>query len=206
MFHQDGSPPSIRYPASKITDPISDLLKEAEMDIQHDTKLYDLLTAYPALEQKIMQIAPPFRNLKNPVLRNTVAKLATLEKVARVGNLDVTEFLNTLRKETGQPELTSGTNNVGEWQADDPDWIKQEPAAVVDGTGMLNRGEHPLGRINALIREIKPGHIILLRTNFKPIPMIEEMARQKHQVFSKTMAEKPDQHLTFIRRTHETGE
>ena len=76
------------------------------MDIQTHTKLFDLLDLHPELEDKIMQIAPPFKNLKNPVLRKTVAKLATLEKVAKIGNLDVIELVNQLRHETGQPKIT----------------------------------------------------------------------------------------------------
>ena len=170
------------------------------MDIQRDTKLSDLLKAYPDLEHKIMQIAPPFRNLRNPVLRKTVAKLATLEKVAQVGNLDVTGFINTLRRETGQIELAPETQALSKWQAGEPEWIKQKPDGVVDGTEMLNRGEHPLSRINTLIGEIRPGQIILLLTNFKPVPMIDEMTRQGHQVFSKPKTGTDDQHLTFIQR------
>ena len=75
------------------------------MEINPNTKLFDLLKQYPQLENKIVTIAPPFKNLKNPVLRKTVAKLATLEKVARIGNLDTVTFVNRLRHEVGQPEL-----------------------------------------------------------------------------------------------------
>ncbi len=169
------------------------------MDIQAHTKLFDLLDSHPELEEKIMQIAPPFKNLKNPRLRKTVAKLATLEKIARIGNLDVTELVNKLRRETGLPELTAGQQTEIEWQEGDPAWIRNDPAYIINGTDMLNRGEHPLNRVNDLMREIKPGEFILLRTNFKPIPLIDEMTRQKYQVISKTSTGQPDQHLTFIR-------
>jgi len=169
------------------------------MDIQAHTKLRDLLDLHPELEDKIMQIAPPFKNLKNPVLRKTVAKLATLEKVARIGNLDVTELVNKLRRETGQPEITVEQMPEIEWQEGDPAWIQNDPAHIIDGTEMLNRGEHPLNKVNALMREIKPGEFILLRTNFKPLPLIDEMIKQKYQVFSKPAKGQPDNHLTFIR-------
>ena len=169
------------------------------MDIQTHTKLFDLLDLHPELEDKIMQIAPPFKNLKNPVLRKTVAKLATLEKVAKIGNLDVIELVNQLRHETGQPKITVEQKTEIAWQKGDPAWIRKDPAHIIDGTEMLNRGEHPLNKVNALMREIKPGEFILLRTNFKPIPLIDEMIKQKYQVFSKTMKGQPDNHLTFIR-------
>lgn len=170
------------------------------MDIQAHTKLFDLLASYPELEEKIVEIAPPFKNLRNPVLRKTVARLATLEKVAQIGNLEVGVFINALRRKAGQPELSQNVKPDPEWQPGDPDWIREEPVQIVDGTEMLNRGEHPLNRINALIREVDPGKIILLKTNFKPVPLIDEMNKQHHEVFSKNLTDRPDQHLTFIRR------
>jgi hypothetical protein len=52
------------------------------MEITSHTKLLELLNEYPALEEQIINIAPPFKNLKNPVLRRTVGQLATLAQVA----------------------------------------------------------------------------------------------------------------------------
>ena len=57
------------------------------MEITSQSKLFDVLEAYPFLEEQIVNIAPPFQNLKNPVLRRTVGKIATLEKVAQVGGM-----------------------------------------------------------------------------------------------------------------------
>jgi hypothetical protein len=51
------------------------------MDISAQSKLFDVINAYPDLEKFIVDLAPPFKNLKNPVLRKTVGKLATLEKI-----------------------------------------------------------------------------------------------------------------------------
>ena len=169
------------------------------MNIQAGTKLFDLLNTYPALEEKIMHIAPPFRNLKNPVLRKTVGKLATLEKVARIGNLEVTDFVNMLRRETGQPEITTNDEPEIFWQPSEPEWINNEPQHVIDGTEMLNRGEHPLKRVNELMRQTDKGRFLLLKTNFKPIPLIDEMEKQKYQVYSKTAEQDEMQHFTFVR-------
>ena len=69
------------------------------MDITPKTKLLDLLNEFPEIENKIMSLAPPFKNLKNPILRKTVGKLATLEKVATIGGLDVGDFMNEIRND-----------------------------------------------------------------------------------------------------------
>ena len=67
------------------------------MEIKSTTKLFDVLQHFPELEEKVIGIAPPFKNLKNPILRKTVGKLATIEKIARIANLEVMELVNQLR-------------------------------------------------------------------------------------------------------------
>ena len=48
------------------------------------TKVADLLAQYPELEDVLISMAPPFRKLKNPVLRRSVAKVASLKQAATV--------------------------------------------------------------------------------------------------------------------------
>jgi hypothetical protein len=170
------------------------------MDIQAHSKLSDVLKAYPELEDKIMGLAPPFRNLKNPVLRRTVGKLATIEKIARIGELDTLHLVNVLRSEVGQEHLTQTGEEEIKREAGDPEWITGSPAHIIDGTAMLSKGEHPLQAVNRTMSEIAAGQCVLLKTNFKPIPLIDEMTKQSYQVHSKPDGGNPDSHLTFIRK------
>jgi hypothetical protein len=142
------------------------------MEIIPRSKLLDLLKVYPELEEVIIGIAPPFKNLKNPVLRRTVGQLATLSQVAQIGGMDAIELVNILRRSVGQPELAPGVATPPDWAgaitSGDPDWISGKPQFVVDGTSLLARGEVPLERVNALLSELEPGHTILLLTSFEP--------------------------------------
>lgn len=171
------------------------------MEIKANTKIFDLLKEYPALEEKIIGIAPPFKNLKNPVLRRTVGKLATIEKAAQIGEVDVTEFVNTLRREVGQPELKQAvaeTAAVIKLSGGEPEWIQGQPQQIINGTAMLSKGVHPLAKVNELMQSLTIGQYILLQTNFKPLPLIEAMEKQSYRVFHQTDAINPDQHVTFI--------
>lgn len=170
------------------------------MDIQPNSKLFDVLAEYPDLEEKIMSIAPPFKNLRNPVLRRTVGKLATIEKIARIGGIEVIDLLNQLRREVGLSDISLTTEAPVEWQTGEPEWIKKEPEFTVDGTEMLNQGVHPLQKVIQLMQEIDKEKILLLKTNFKPIPMIDEMQKKNYEVFSKAVENQTDQFLTFIRK------
>lgn len=77
------------------------------MEITANSKLLDVLNAFPELEEQIVHIAPPFKNLKNPVLRRTVGSLANLERVAQMGGMDADRLVNTLRRHVGQAELAA---------------------------------------------------------------------------------------------------
>lgn len=172
------------------------------MEITSQTKLFDLLEAYPELESQIMNIAPPFQNLKNPVLRRTVGKLATLEKVAQVGGMEAGKLVNTLRRAVGLEEL--GAEAVSSpvvevpRAADDPDWIAGEAQFTLDGAALLQRGEVPLGKVNELLGKLDAGRFLLLVTNFEPTPMLEALQKQNRKIFHKTHPADSGQHLTFI--------
>lgn len=172
------------------------------MEITSQTKLFDMLEAYPELEAQIIQIAPPFQNLKNPVLRRTVGKIATLEKVAQVGGLDVGNLVNTLRRAAGQPELSlAPTADLAveiPRLADDPPWIAGEPQYTVNGTEMLQRGQVPLGRVNELAGQLAPGRYLLLVTDFEPTPILDAMQKQNRPAFHKRNPAIEKQWLTFI--------
>ena len=166
------------------------------MDLTPKTRLLDLLNEFPGLEEKVMALAPPFKNLKNPILRKTVGKLATLEKVSKIGGLDVGDFMNELRNEIGMDPVEMDLD-ISEIAIPDsaPDWAKGEPKHIVDGTAMLDAGEHPLSHMNELMSQCEPGEFVLLKTNFAPIPMHDAMSQQNYLVHH--IAEGAE-HRTFV--------
>ena len=173
------------------------------MDITAKSKLFDVLEAYPFLEAQIINIAPPFQNLKNPILRRTVGKLATLETVAQIGGMDVTKLVNTLRLAVGQDQLgpvdEHFTVELPPVTENDPPWIGGEPQYIVNGMQLLQRGEVPLGKVNELLGQLDPDRFILLVTNFEPTPILEAMQKQNRSVFHKLHPSEANRYLTFIR-------
>lgn len=172
------------------------------MEISSQSKLLDVLSAYPFLEAQIMNIAPPFKNLTNPVLRRTVGKLATIEMVAKVGGLDVDRLVDTLRQAAGQPALEANPVPVLltsiPRSADDAQWIAGQPQFTLDGTALLARGEVPLAKVNELLRQLEPGRFLLLVTHFEPTPILDALQKQGRRVLHKPPPEGETQHWTFI--------
>lgn len=171
------------------------------MEITSRSKLFAVLQVYPDLEGIIVDIAPPFKNLRNPVLRRTVGQLATIERVAQIGNIDVDELVNTLRRAAGLPELSAGAPvaiSVPAADAGDPDWIAGEPQFVLNGTALLQEGEVPVQKVNELLPQLDGRGYILLVTDFEPSPIIDTMVKARRRVYHKTHPNDATQHLTYI--------
>ena len=65
-----------------------------KLEILPSTKVSQLLDAYPELEDVLVAMAPPFKKLKNPILRQSVARIASLKQAAVVGGLDTRAMVN----------------------------------------------------------------------------------------------------------------
>ena len=69
------------------------------MQISAKTKINDLLNSYPDLVDFFIGKSPKFKHLKNPMMRKTIGKVATLKQVAEMGDLDLELLLNEIEKE-----------------------------------------------------------------------------------------------------------
>ena len=146
--------------------------------ISPKTRVGELLDAYPELEPVLMELSPAFQKLKNPVLRKTVAKVATLQQAASLGRISVTEVINTLRSEVGQ-QLFEGNVSGDDIAYEKPEWF--DPAKVsisFDASPRIDSGQNPMQEVLAHLEETKPGEIFLLTTPFVPAPIIELISKR----------------------------
>ncbi|TCO09704.1 DUF1858 domain-containing protein [Natronoflexus pectinivorans] len=145
-----------------------------QLVITPKTKVGELLDIYPQLEDILIGMAPAFEKLKNPILRRTVAKVATLHQVAGIGNLDVDVVVNNLRKAVGQ-STDSFSNGDSEYiQNKLPDWVSEgQIVQRFDATIMINAGENPMQAILKYTNELNAGEIFELTTPFIPAPILD---------------------------------
>ena len=146
------------------------------LHITPETKVGALLDTYPACENVLIAMAPEFAKLRNPVLRRTVAKIATLEQAAKIGGVSLRTMIGELRIAAGQ--ACEGDEPLEERAATGPDesWAARVPVVEeLDADAILDRGEHPLGKIRQAMAKIEAGKALLLRSTFRPEPLIETM-------------------------------
>jgi len=158
-----------------------------------------LLEAYPEAEKVLIELAPAFASLRNPVLRRTVAKVATLEQAAKIGSISLRVMIEELRSFTGQPRPNE---DVAPSPADDqseiPDWVCQGSIVEeVDAAAMLQRGVHPIGKIREAVGELGPGELVRLRSPFRPQPLLDTMRQGSVRVYC---TEDGQDHVAYFAR------
>lgn len=137
------------------------------------TKLLQLLETYPQLESVITSLVPSLDNLKNPVLRKTVAGVATLHQISGVANMNVGELINTLRNEIGQDALEEFKDTP--YNPSKPGWFNEKDIIQeFDVREMLAMGEHPVGQVMSDLSSFPTGKIYKLIAPFLPAPLIDK--------------------------------
>src|SRR5579863_6697041 len=99
-------------------------MPDDDFPILPTTKVGALLDRYPQLEDVLIGLAPPFKKLKNPLLRKGVSRVASLQHAAVVGGLSVSELVNKLRAAVGQNGVApEDLPDAGSYLSGQPDWF-----------------------------------------------------------------------------------
>ena len=171
---------------------------ENKLIITPQTKVGELLDAYPELEKVLFELSPAFAKLKNPILRKTVARVATLQQASVVGRLQVGDVVNRLRREIGQSEL-SDIESTEETTRIAPDWFDEKKITIrFDAVPLINSGSSPMAEIFSQSAQLKEDEILEVKTPFIPAPIIEKL---KERGFESYSIESHDQVSNYFRKT-----
>jgi hypothetical protein len=152
--------------------------------ISPKTKIGELLDNFPDLESVLMEMSPAFEKLKNPILRKTVARVATLQQVAVVGGLKVDDIVNRLRKEVGQVAGEEDSAETGYISDITPEWFDTKKiTCTLDATPIINSGGSPMNEILRQTNLLKPGEIFEIRTPFIPSPIIDILKTKGFSIY-----------------------
>jgi len=137
------------------------------------TKILQMIETYPQLEDILIEYAPAFKKLKNPVLRRTVGRIATIQQAAAIGNVKVEDLINRLRKEVRQDLFAAGMEH--NYITKRPDWyVPEKVKTVFDIREMLERGERPVDQAITDLQKLKKDEIYKLIAPFLPAPLIDK--------------------------------
>lgn len=150
-------------------------MSENKIIITPKTKVFDLLEAYPQFEGTLSKLVPALDKLKNPLLRNTVGKVSTLQQIATMAGKPVDELINMLRKEVGQEAFIEKNLQGATVSSSIPEWFSKEKISVsLDVRPMLEAGEHPVHQVMSDLNQIPTGKIYKMTASFMPVPLIDK--------------------------------
>ncbi len=156
-----------------------------EIEITPSVTVHTLLEAYPELEEVLIGIAPPFKKLRNPLLRKSVAKVATIKHISSVGNVPLNELIDKLREAVGQPVSTESYSDQ-DYFGEQPDWFSPDKITLsVDEDKMDDKDQMTLVTILRDTKNVKKGDIIELVTSFLPAPGIEILKSKGYSVWTR---------------------
>jgi hypothetical protein len=181
-----------------------------DLEISPHTRVGALL-AWPELEQVLLEYAPAFEKLKNPVLRRTVARVATLRQAAELAGVEVSALVVALQRaargEAPRPivqglgagaSATAGAAPLEPAAEELPGWVEEGRAVLeIDADESLERGEHPLGEVQRRARLLAQDEHIRVDASFKPVPLMDALAAQGCRVHA---AKRSNRWSTWIAR------
>jgi hypothetical protein len=165
--------------------------------ISPDTKLFQLLKVYPQLEEKLMSLSPTFSKLKNPVLRKTIGKVATLKQIAEIGHIPISDLINVLRNDAGA-DLAYQSSDEPQPINSGQDFVIANPVSSLDARPLLDQGIHPVSQVLQEVENIKNDEVYELITPFTPLPLIEKI--EAKGFITKTIEINSAEIRTYFRR------
>jgi hypothetical protein len=160
-------------------------MSQKGIEITPSVTVHALLEAYPELEEVLIGIAPPFKKLKNPFLRKSVAKVATIKHISSVGGVPLNELIGKLRKAVGQQE-SMDLHDDQDYFGDQPDWFSSDKISLsVDEDKVEDKDSMTLVAILKGAKNVRKGEIIELVTTFLPAPGIDILKAKGYSAWTR---------------------
>jgi hypothetical protein len=172
----------------------------APLQIVPATKVGELLDAYPQLEEILVRMAPPFKKLKNPILRKSIAKVASLKQAAVVGRLELSSMINELREAVGQPPLEGGESiSEQDYLGTVPAWFSSTCVAATVDDRDGGSDEMAINRVVKELRDLNERQVVELLSTFVPAPGID--VARKRGMLTWTVKETEQLYKTYFTRS-----
>lgn len=169
------------------------------LNIDLQTKVGVLLEAYPQLEDTLLTLSPAFAKLKNPIIRKTIGRVATLGQVAEVGNIDAAYLITELRKAIGDNSVVNNELSIELDTIEKPKWLDKESVVFTfDACSIIQSGGSPMKAIIDNANRLNHEEVMLLITPFKPTPIIELLQNKGFTTWSEMS---DSQSYTYIKKS-----
>jgi hypothetical protein len=152
--------------------------------ITPDMRVAALLREYPETEELLIGLAPAFEKLRNPMLRRSVARVATLAQAAAVGRMSSATLVNTLRTAAGQELLESDFSDSSTYFEAQPEWFDPNAVTIVLRDEELDPTVMPINPLLRAAKDLDDGEIAELVTSHLPAPGIDILRAKGYRTWT----------------------
>lgn len=159
--------------------------------ITEDWKISQVIQVHPELLETLIEAAPVFRKLRNPLLRRVQTKLVTVGEAARIAEIEPATLVDLLNAAAGfattprapRPSTTAAPSTL------EPPWVGSATiASELDVRPFQRRDEEPFSAIMAAIRDVPRGQVLVLRNTFEPVPLYAVLGQRGFEHWTHQLA------------------
>lgn len=172
------------------------------MVISEETKISALIKANPLVIEALSALNPHFSKLKNPILRNLLARRVSIADACRIGDCGLNEFLNkmseigfeireTVQSINSEPGMSPAASSL--------EFTENLKVVELDVRPVLAMKQDPLKLILDAISNLNPDECLKIINTFEPVPLISMLSKKGFGYFT----ERPDPEtvITWFVRT-----
>lgn len=159
------------------------------MNINLNTKIKALLDVDgEKVIASLVKINSNFSKLRNPVLRNLLARRITIAEACKIAGCSPNVFLNSMKAigfvidEKMKEPVSTKVNTI--------DFDLQTIVHELDVRPSLSKDQDPLKEILNLAKQIGPGERMKIINSFEPVPLINLLAEKGFLHFTEVVSEK----------------
>lgn len=149
-----------------------------------DTKVSELLKAYPELIEVLARFNKHFELLRRPALRKLMTPLVTIGKAARTAQVDPREMLAEIYRAIGEPLPPEWEKSGGALEVQTepmPGELRDLPdhrRIILDVRAQVRAGEEPYHRIMQAVGALRATQVLQLCNLFEPVPLYDVLEQR----------------------------
>jgi DUF438 domain-containing protein len=161
------------------------------MELNPKTKVNDLITRYPFLKDFLISLNPEFKMLDNPFMRKTVGRIASLNKVAMIGGIDVKKLIDAVAAEIKKQTGEAVTAAYGEGGPDEQEVRIESLKNIIKELHEGKDAESQKKKFGDLIKDVAPWEIAQMEQRLiaegMPETEIKNLCEVHVQVFKEAL-------------------
>lgn len=162
--------------------------------INPDTRISELIKANPLVIDTLVELNPNFNKLRNPILRNLLARRVSISGACRIAGCKLSEFMDKMTSigfETERAtELTPVLTDDSMSAAIFTGGLK---VVELDVRPVLAAGDDPLKLILKTSKALGADECLKIINTFEPIPLITLLGKQGYRTWS----ERPGKDMVY---------